>query len=80
MWSKVFSVTPIDDGTYDAIVIDVARNVEDLVQVTLTITRGEQKGMVVDVITKDLRVDEVMLLGLPVTLDVVDGVPRMKLD
>ncbi|HUQ39211.1 MAG TPA: hypothetical protein VM030_03580 [Acidimicrobiales bacterium] len=73
-------MTPIDDGIYDAIVIDVARNVEDLVHVTLTITRGDQKGMVVELNARDMPRDEVSLLGLPVTLVVTDGEPRMTLD
>ena len=71
----------LGDGSYDALVVDVSDVDEDgVVRVEIAITSGAQKGNTVRVATRDLRRDPLALLGLPVTLRVVDGVPRITVD
>lgn len=67
---------PIPDGTYDAFVVDAHVRASDMA-FSLTITTGEEKGAVVDVIGPETR-DEVALIGLPCTLVVANGVPRVE--
>ena len=72
-------MTTIDDGTYDAFVVDASDADDDgIVRVELAITSGARKGETVRVATRNLRADPVALLGLPATLRVVDGVPRVS--
>ena len=74
------------DGTYDAIVVDAAR-VEDEndatrahIAIDLAITRGARKGDVIALRTDDASVDALELLGLPATLIVEAGVPRVQFE
>ena len=76
----------LDDGTYDAIIVDVTR-VEDAndamraqISVELAITSGAYKGDVVALRAPAQGFDEVELLGLPATLIVEEGVPRVRFE
>lgn len=70
------------DGSYDVIVVD-ADEVEGqpgAVSLDLTILVGEAKGEIVSVRSAGITTDPVMLLGLPGTLTVTDGVPDVTLE
>jgi len=69
----------LPDGTYDAIVVD-AEAVDGGVSLDLTLLAGEHKGGVVSLRSPDLTGDPALLLGIPATLTVVDGVPRVALE
>ena len=73
------------DGTYDVIVVDadaVASGPDEppAVSLDLTILAGEAKGEIVSVRAVGMAGDPVMLLGLPGTLTVSDGVPSVQLE
>ena len=61
-------MTPLDDGSYDAFIVD-AEVRDDGVALTLTITSGEHRGDVINIVTSTFATrDEIELLGLPCTL------------
>ena len=73
----------LPDGTYDAFVLDaepVPDGAAGDVQVELTITSGPSKGAVVSVRGCIDDGDPLDLLGVPATLVVEDGTPRLGLD
>lgn len=69
----------IDDGEYEVVVTDVARDDDGMVVIELAIAIGALKG---DVIRLRNAMDEEPLewLGLPGQLRVEDGVPLFRLD
>jgi hypothetical protein len=69
----------IDDGDYEVVVTDVARDEEDLVVVELAIASGPLKGSVVR-LRNDMEEEPIDWLGLPGQLRVEDGVPLFRLD
>ena len=69
----------LPDGTYDAIVVD-AEEVAGGVRLDLTLLAGEHKGEVVSLRSPDLAGDPALLLGIPATLTVADGVPKVALE
>ena len=70
----------LDDGTYDAFVVDARDAPSGGTVVELTITAGEHKGMVMT-LTSDVALgDPIDLLGLPATLTVALGVPSVRID
>ena len=69
----------LPDGCYDVLVVDATADATDFV-IELTILAGEHKGAVVGVRATGLDVDELELLGLPGTLDVENGVPRLRVE
>lgn len=70
----------LDDGVYDAIVIDAREDDENALHVDLAVTSGARKGDVITVAGHALARDALALLGLPATLRVVDGEPHLTLD
>ena len=73
------------DGTYDVIVVDadeVASGPGEppAVSLDLTILAGEAKGEIVSVRAVGLPGDPILLLGVPGTLTVTDGVPSVQLE
>lgn len=73
------------DGTYDVIVVDadeVASGPDEpsAVSLDLTILAGEAKGEIVSVRAVGLPGDPLLLLGVPGTLTVADGVPSVQLE
>ena len=96
-------MSPLDDGTYDAVVVDavearVARRDDahetlrddpsraGALHLEVVITSGARKGEVIAINTEDATSllpatrDAIDLLGLPVTLVVVNGSPRVVVD
>jgi hypothetical protein len=69
----------LEDGTYDALIIDVDVD-NGTLRVDVTIVSGAHKGDVVSLRATDVRRDPIELLGIPVTLFVEDGAPRMTFD
>jgi hypothetical protein len=78
-------MTALPDGRYDAFVID-AESVIDAdsgrgtLHLELTIVAGDHKGEVVPVSAAGLGRDEIDVIGLPATLVVDGGEPRVTLD
>ena len=70
----------IEDGTYDAIVVDAHDADRGSVRVELAVSSGSHKGEVVVLRGSFGERDTLGLLGLPVTLVVRDGVPSVTLD
>ncbi|HVF73839.1 MAG TPA: hypothetical protein VM938_02220 [Acidimicrobiales bacterium] len=69
----------LEDGTYDVVVIDANEDDDGVVHVEVTVVSGVEKGNVVRLSGPRGRRDATDLLGLPATLDVVDGAPRLRL-
>ena len=69
----------LEDGEYDGIVVD-AEVEGDAVRLEVTVLAGPHKGEVVAVRAVGLGVDPLDALGMPVTLVVVDGAPRVTFD
>ena len=71
----------LDDGSYDALVVDAEPTEGGGCRVELTILGGAHKGEVVAVRTDGVTGDDVLdLLGIPATLVVADGVPRVTFE
>jgi len=64
----------LDDGTYDALVIDAEEAEGGGVSIELTIVAGPAKGEVVALRAEGLGGDPLDLLGVPATLTVRGGV------
>ena len=74
-------VSPLADGTYDALVVDASTGDDGSIRVEITIVAGPAKGEVVSLRTVDLGdTDPLDLLGVPATLTVRGGVPSLRLD
>ena len=65
----------LEDGTYEALVVDV-----DGAVLALTIVSGPHKGAVVDVRDARLHEDAVELLAMPCVLVVAGGEPKVVFD
>ena len=65
----------LEDGSYEALVVDVAAGV-----LSLTILAGACKGAVVEVRATSLHDDGLDLLAMPCVLVVQDGEPRVVFD
>jgi hypothetical protein len=71
----------LDDGTYDALVVDVESLDDGRVAVDLTILTGSHRGDVVSVrAPTPPRGDVLDLLGIPATLRVTDGAPSVTFE
>lgn len=73
------------DGTYDVIVVDAdevpsGADGTAAVSLDLTVLAGTAKGEIVSVRAVGLRGDPLLLLGVPGTLTVTDGVPSVRLE
>ncbi|MBV8690463.1 MAG: hypothetical protein JOZ37_17070 [Actinobacteria bacterium] len=76
---------PLDDGTYDAFIIDAEEIFEEkrdrgVLHLEITITSGARKGEVVRVRAEGMDVDAINVIGMPATLTVVDGQPSVRVD
>jgi hypothetical protein len=69
----------LDDGDYDCVVVDVARDEDDVVVIDLAIASGASKGHTVR-LRSAMQDEPLDWLGLPGTLHVVAGVPRFRLE
>jgi hypothetical protein len=72
----------LEDGTYDAIVVDAEAASEDASAVTLDVTvlAGPHKGEVVSMSATGTGRDPLDLLGVPATLTVAGGQPSLRLE
>jgi hypothetical protein len=72
-------VDVIEDGSYDAFIVDATADGEEL-RLELTIIAGEHKGEVVTVRARGLDVDELGAIGMPATVTVEAGSPSVAID
>ena len=74
----------LSDGTYDVFVVDATvtetPDAPRRVALELTITSGEHRGGVLEVIAVGLAGSEIDLLGMPGTLTITNGEPAFRLD
>jgi hypothetical protein len=70
----------IADGTYDVFVVDATAGNDGGWHLELTILAGDHKGELVTVHATGLRGGEFDLIGMPGTLQVVDGAPGFRVD
>jgi hypothetical protein len=69
----------LDDGVYDALVVDATDDGEAVV-IELTIVAGPHKGEMVSVRAAGLAQAALETLGLPATITVRDGEPDVELE
>jgi hypothetical protein len=69
----------LDDGTYDAIVVDARDDDGGGVELELAITTGPHKGAMVTVHAHHIGLTAIDTLGLPADLIVSGGSPRLVL-
>jgi hypothetical protein len=74
-----YETNVLHDGRYDAFIVDVSVE-DDVATLELTILSGEHKGAVVTLTARGLGRSETDLIGMPGTLVVEDGVPRVTVD
>ena len=68
----------LPDGSYDAVVIDAVAHDDGTATIELTVTSGSHRGAVVRMRSVARATDPTSMLGLPMTLTVVDGEPRLR--
>jgi hypothetical protein len=69
----------LEDDRYDAFIIWADARDDKRVEFALTITSGTHKGEVVEIVAERFVTREpIDLVGLPCTLVVRDGVPRIE--
>ncbi|HYZ98535.1 MAG TPA: hypothetical protein VE575_07270 [Acidimicrobiales bacterium] len=74
-------MSPLPDGTYEAVVLDASAGDDGAIRLELTIVAGAAKGDVVSVRTPDLGgTDPLDLLGIPATLTVTNGAPHVRVE
>jgi len=67
----------LPDGRYDAFVVWAEASDDGRLSLDLTIVSGEHKGEVLT-ITGSFTADPISLTGMPCTLVVEDGAPRLE--
>jgi hypothetical protein len=70
----------LQDGVYDALVVDAEERDPGTVAVELTIVAGPAKGEVVALVSSGWSGDPLDLLGVPATLTVRDGEPSVRFE
>lgn len=70
-------MSELRDGTHDVVVIDAREDEDGVVHLELAVTSGTHKGNVVRVAARSFARDALDVLGLPATLHVDEGVPRV---
>lgn len=69
----------LDDGTYEVVVIDAQEDDDGTLHLDLAVVTGAHKGDVVHLSGRRRERDATTLLGLPGTVRVHDGTPRLTL-
>jgi hypothetical protein len=69
---------PLADGVYDAFIVWADEREDGAIALDLTITTGAHKGDVVSVRATDVPRDAIELVGMPCTLRVHAGQPRVE--
>jgi hypothetical protein len=72
-------MNPLNDGTYDVIVVEAEDQADGTIALQLAISSGARRGEVIALRAAGLHVDGLDLLALPATLTVTDGEPALKL-
>lgn len=70
----------LDDGIYEALVVDASTAPDGSVSMDLTVVAGRSKGEVVRVRATGLASGPLELLGMPATLVVANGQPSVTFD
>lgn len=70
----------LDDGDYDAFVLDAADDSDGGTRLDLTITVGEHRGRVLSIAASTRLGDPIELLGMPATITVAFGSPSVRID
>lgn len=71
----------LDDGTYDAIVVDASDGPsEGVVSLEIAVASGPHRGQMITINAHGLNRDPIDLLAVPATLTVRDGTPIVQLD
>lgn len=70
----------LDDGTYDAVVVDADEAEGGGIHIELTVVAGPAKGEVVALVGHGLAGDPLDLLGVPGTITVEGGTPSLRLE
>ena len=70
----------LEDGDYDALVVEATPGDDGTVSIELTIVAGPAKGEVVTIVGRGLAGDPLDLLGVPATLTVAGGTPSLRLE
>jgi hypothetical protein len=72
----------LSDGNYDVFIVDAREDEEILraMHIDVAITSGAHKGDVITMRATNMQRDAIALIGMPATLRVVDGVPRLTID
>lgn len=73
-------MSAMPDGRYDVFIVDAETIDETTMRVELAMVTGDDKGDVFAIRGPLLADDPMELLGLPGTLIVTDGVPRLEVD
>jgi len=73
-------MSAMPDGRYDVFIVDAETIDETTMRVELAMVAGDDKGNVFSIRGPHLADDPVTLLGLPGTLVVADGVPRLAVE
>ena len=72
--------SPLEDGSYDAFVVDAETTDEGGTHLELTITTGEHKGEVLSVASATPMGDPIEMMGMPATITVAFGAPSVTID
>ena len=70
----------LPDGRYDAFIIDAETIDENTMRVEIALLTGDDKGNIIALRGPHLADDPLSLLGLPGTLVVRDGAPRLEVE
>ena len=77
---KGFSMSGLQDGTYDVVVVGAEERGDGSLALELAVSSGPHRGEVVDLLATNLRQSWTDLLAAPGTLVVKGGQPRFSLD
>jgi hypothetical protein len=77
---KVFFVIPLDDGTYEVIVVDAQERDETAIAIDVAITSGARRGEMVTVLATNIARTATDLLAMPATLIITNGQPHLAFD
>jgi hypothetical protein len=70
----------LDDGTYEAMVVDATDVDDGGIALEVTVLTGEHKGELLTVTAHGLDRESFDLLAVPATLVVLDGRPSVELE
>ncbi len=70
----------LPDGSYDVFVVDATADGPRALRLDVSVLGGEHKGEVVTMRAEGLGVEELDALGMPGTLTVRGGEPRLDLE